>query len=181
MITHYTPRMAKPPSLSEDLAASVRVSLVRAGEGGDGAWVAEVDGAPGVSARGATPEEAVRHALDGVGGVTEPAGPEGVTQDAPKPENGARRSGRLLVRMPASLHDELARAAELEGVSLNQLITGALAGAVAWRSDGARGPQAPDEAAGRLTRIAVAVNLAVVGLVALVALALLVVAWRDGL
>ena len=35
--------------------------------------------------------------------------------------------------MPATLHDELARAAESEGVSLNQLITGVLAGAVEWR------------------------------------------------
>ena len=42
-------------------------------------------------------------------------------------------SGRLLVRMPQSLHAELARVAEHEGVSLNTLITGALASSVGWR------------------------------------------------
>ena len=43
------------------------------------------------------------------------------------------RSGRFLIRMPQSLHDALAREAEHEGVSLNTLITNALAGAVSWR------------------------------------------------
>ena len=60
----------------------------------------------------------------------------------------ARHSGKLLVRMPATLHDELAKAAEAEGVSLNQLITGALASAVGWRGSGEPRPAAPESRPG---------------------------------
>jgi len=52
-----------------------------------------------------------------------------------QPDAPRTHSGRLLVRMPQSLHAELARAAEREGVSLNTLVTGALAAAVGWRHD----------------------------------------------
>ena len=41
-------------------------------------------------------------------------------------------SGRLLLRMPAALHAELARWAEREGVSLNQFITRSLEGRIGW-------------------------------------------------
>ena len=47
----------------------------------------------------------------------------------------AAPSGRLLLRMPAALHAELAQTAEREGVSLNQFITRALAGTIGWGTD----------------------------------------------
>jgi hypothetical protein len=60
-------------------------------------------------------------------------------QDAP-----VGHSGRLLVRMPATLHAELAQVARREGVSLNALVVAALSGAVGWRSpDAARPEPAP--------------------------------------
>jgi hypothetical protein len=103
---------------------------------------------------------------------------------------GARHSGKLLVRMPATLHDELARVAQAEGVSLNQLITGVLASSVGWRGNGvepmspraAQGDTSQDEAAisPRLTRAALIANLAVVLLAAAAAIALLVAAWQAG-
>lgn len=46
----------------------------------------------------------------------------------------AQRSGRLQVRMPASLHDELVQAAAADGVSLNQYVCSVLAGAVRWKT-----------------------------------------------
>jgi hypothetical protein len=104
-------------------------------------------------------------AQDGVGDVSEP-------------QSKAKHSGKLLVRMPATLHDELARAAESEGVSLNQLITGVLAGAVGWRAPGEEAPRSGGST--RATRIALIANLAVVLVVAVAAVALLAVAWRDG-
>jgi hypothetical protein len=56
-------------------------------------------------------------------------------------------------------------------VSLNGFITNVLSGAVAWRSpDEHRGP-------GRVVRIAVLVDLVLVTIAALLAVALLVVAW----
>src|SRR5215210_442995 len=63
----------------------------------------------------------------------------------------ATHSGRLLVRMPGTLHAELAREADREGVSLNAFIVAALSGAVAWRSNPAAraaGANTPAAAAG---------------------------------
>jgi predicted HicB family RNase H-like nuclease len=176
----YTRNVVGVPSLAEDAAASsYRISLIRS-DGPDAPWLAEVEGLPSCSRRGATPEEAVQQAWAAVEELTTPAR-EADAQAAPEPK-AARHSGKLLVRMPATLHDELARAAEAEGVSLNQLITGVLASAVEWRSGEERprgaAPQQEQTLSGRLTRAALAANLAVVLVVAVVAIALLIVALR---
>jgi len=46
----------------------------------------------------------------------------------------AAHSGRILLRVPRSLHGELIAAADREGVSLNQFCAAVLAGAVKWRA-----------------------------------------------
>lgn len=181
----YTGNVVRVPSLAED--APYRISLIRTGDGADAVWLAEVEGLPSCSARGATPDEAVQRAWAAAEQKTSGAP---VAADEAKPKSAPRHSGKLLVRMPATLHDELARAAESEGVSLNQLITGVLASAVAWRSDDERGPGSRSSAAvapagedarsARFTRVALAANLAVVLIAAAVAIALLIVAWRAG-
>ena len=108
--------------------------------------------------------------------------------EEPQPQQNTH-SGRLLVRMPQSLHAELARVAEHEGVSLNTLITGALASSVAWRDGAVDGldldePVAQDARPAaqrpRWTSIALAANLVVVVLAATVAIVLLVVALGHG-
>jgi hypothetical protein len=99
-----------------------------------------------------------------------------VDGDDGSPRPTPSHSGKLLVRMPATLHDELAHAAEREGVSLNQLITGVLASSVGWRSP----THADDDLAQRsprLTSTVLAANFAVVLLAAVIALALLLTAW----
>jgi hypothetical protein len=93
-------------------------------------------------------------------------------------------SGRLMLRMPQSLHAELAEAAERGQVSLNQFITDALASAVGSRSedspkDGGRASDAPAGRAGAV-RLAIIVNVIVLAIVAAVAVVLLVIALRDG-
>ena len=88
-------------------------------------------------------------------------------------KDDSSHSGRLLLRMAPSLHGELARAAERDGVSLNAYITGVLGRAADGRPPG--GPAAPGE--GRLIRIAVMADLVLVAVAAVVAIALLVVAW----
>jgi antitoxin HicB len=50
--------------------------------------------------------------------------------DIPLPSNDDSYSGKLLVRMPKSLHRRLAETAENEGVSLNQYIVSLLSAAV---------------------------------------------------
>jgi predicted HicB family RNase H-like nuclease len=184
----YTGNVVRVPSLAEDAASSYRISLIRSGEGSDAPWLAEVDGLPNCSARASTPEEAVRRAWAAVEELTTTVRE---ADDEAKPPAAPRHSGKLLVRMPATLHDELARAAEAEGVSLNQLITGVLAGAVEWRagderaqrtigSTGTAPPVEGETLSVRLTRAALAANLAVVLVAAIVAILLLIVAWRAG-
>jgi RNA polymerase sigma-B factor len=129
------------------------------------------------------------------------SGTEMATREG-QPDERPAHSGRLLVRMPPSLHSELVRSAEREGVSLNTLVTGALAGAVGWRGARAPGAEPPtaappapephdpggDGAAGtrpasrrqQWMSIALAVNFAVVGLAAVLAIVLLVIAWQGG-
>jgi RNA polymerase sigma factor (sigma-70 family) len=127
---------------------------------------------------------------DDVAAPTDPAysGPE-MVQQASEPEQPAEHSGRLLVRMPPSLHTQLARAAEREGVSLNTLVTGALAGAVGWRDANAEAPPPgpdtpatspePNERRRTLLSVALAANFAIVAVAAVLAIVLLVVAWQS--
>jgi antitoxin HicB len=100
----------------------------------DDQWVATIDALPGCTARGATPDEAVERAAEAMTSWLASARREG--KDVPEPKTAQSHSGRLLLRMPQTLHAELARIAEREKVSLNQFITDVLAGALGWRTTG---------------------------------------------
>lgn len=182
--TLYTRSVVGAPSSPVNSAPTLRISLVRHGDPSDEAWLAEVEDLPQCSARGATPEEAARRAWAAIEQSRDAATLVAADGVSPTP----RHSGRLLVRMPATLHDELARTAETEHVSLNQLITGILASAVEWRSSGTEGrhggtgdPALADGAeagrSARLTRTVLAANFALVLLAGIVAIALLLTAW----
>ena len=183
--------MVGAPSLAVDVAHSYRISLQRSGEGADATWLAEVDELPSCSARGATADEALRRAW---AAANEATGLSEITESA-VPTTGARHSGRLLVRMPATLHDELARAAAMEGVSLNQLISGTLAAAMRWRvPDGNGMTTATSQIVGgaesslsdgrwlspRSIRLALVANAVVLVIAAIAAIALVIVAWQNG-
>jgi antitoxin HicB len=100
----------------------------------DDQWVATLDALPGCTARGATPDEAVERAREAMDAWLASAKREG--KNVPEPKTAQSHSGRLLLRMPQTLHAELARIAERESVSLNQFITDVLAGALGWRATG---------------------------------------------
>ena len=104
------------------------VTLVR----DDAEWIATVDALPGCNARGSSPDEAIERVAAAAAAWVETAGREG--KEIPEPKSAQSHSGRLLLRMPQTLHAELARAAERERVSLNQFITDALSGALGWRA-----------------------------------------------
>jgi len=97
-------------------------------------WVATIDALPGCSGRGPTPDEAVERAAEAMTIWLASARRDG--KDIPEPKTAQSHSGRLLLRMPQTLHAELARVAEREKVSLNQFITDVLAGALGWRTTG---------------------------------------------
>jgi RNA polymerase sigma-B factor len=84
------------------------------------------------------------------------------------------RSGRLLLRLPRTLHAEVATAAQREGVPLNTYIASTLAAAVA--DPATTIPSAP-EAAPRPARRLLVLNAAVIALAALAGIALLLYAW----
>jgi hypothetical protein len=118
----------------------------------------------------------------------EGAAPETAAAETAAPETKERRagrsgahSGRLLLRMPESLHAELARASQSDGVSLNTFITEVLANAVGWQGSGlpARGKRrrparaASAEARRPMLPSLLVANLVIVGAVGIVALVLL--------
>jgi len=96
-------------------------------------------------------------------------------QRAQEPEPS--HSGRLLLRMPKTLHAELASRSDAEGVSLNQFIVSALARTVSGDApEGGDAAAAPERE--RSLRIALIVNAVVVGIAAATAIALLIYAFR---
>jgi len=101
--------------------------------------------------------------------------------EAPGRKRTGAHSGRLLLRMPESLHGELARASGRAGVSLNAFINDVLAGAVGAQAARARpASRAARPGRGRrrpLERLLVA-NLLVVTAVGALAVVLLVQALR---
>src|SRR5215468_6758907 len=99
------------------------------------------------------------------------ATPDAVRDEPPEAASAKPRqktgtySGRLLLRMPRTLHEELAKASDRDGISLNQFITGVLASAVDWKQDGGDHKSARRERS-RSMAILLAANLMLVGLAA---------------
>src|SRR6476659_252467 len=112
------------------------ITLVQDGEEDGGKWIAAAEELPDCTSRGDTAEEAIAGLKDAMAAWIAPALREG--RDIPEPRSEATHSGRLLLRMPRTLHAALTKAAERENVSLNQFITDSLASVVGWR----RGPTA---------------------------------------
>ena len=97
---------------------------------GNEGFVASVEELPGAYSQGATLEEAAINVRDAMEGWISVALEDGV--EIPEPRDPSAYSGRFLLRIPTSLHAELARRAEREGVSLNQYVSTTLAGAVGY-------------------------------------------------
>jgi multisubunit Na+/H+ antiporter MnhC subunit len=76
--------------------------------------------------------------------------------------------------MPRTLHADLAQAAEREGTSLNQFITAALATKVGSGPDEPRSE--PSQTQSRVIAAALVANAVVIGLAAVAAIAVLIVA-----
>jgi DNA-directed RNA polymerase specialized sigma24 family protein len=116
------------------------------------------------------------------GGAAAPAVAE-VEPAEPNSKARAGHSGRLMLRMPQSLHAELAEAAEREEVSLNQYITNTLAAGVGWHTDssGDAGPESERGAPPKWLPAAIVTNIVVVVIAGVIALILLIVALSQGL
>jgi antitoxin HicB len=171
--------------------------VVRDGEDKGKPWTASVEELPGCTSQGKTSEEALGGIQSAMAKWIAVALEEG--REIPEPRSATSHSGRLLLRMPRTLHADLTRASEREGVSLNQFITDVLAAAVVWRA----GPQASrpgtttpiNQAPGaegltaepgarrrtkrsqtRVTTMALAANFVIVGVAGIVAIIVLIAA-----
>jgi antitoxin HicB len=178
-----SPKVAIPRPRRNDRDLPHRISIVRDHESDQGhEWTAHAEELPGCEAHGDSLEEAVRRIDDAVEEWIEDALAKG--REVPDPRTAASYSGRLMLRMPRSLHAELSEAAEREGVSLNQFIANSLERSLD-APVGAPGEVVDDDAGeGRqvpgLLRLAIIVNLIVVLVAAVVAVVILVVASQQG-
>lgn len=91
--------------------------LIPETEGGFSAYITEFEGC---LAEGETPDEALKNLEDTAIAWIEAELESG--REIPDAWNAQEYSGKLLLRLPKSLHRQLARYAEKEGVSLNQFV-----------------------------------------------------------
>lgn len=194
-------RRARAQAVREYAGLPYRVTLVQDETDKEQPWVATVEELPGCSSRGRTRDDAAAGIQEAIAAWVAAALEEG--REIPEPRATASHSGRLLLRMPRTLHAELSGAAEREGVSLNQLITDVLASAVHWQGRGgsratAGGAEAPltqepgeegltaqpaarpnrvPRGSQRLLIVVLAANFVVVVVAAVVAIAVLLSAW----
>jgi RNA polymerase sigma-B factor len=176
-------RTATPAGMAQDyMELPYHISVVRDQAGGkEHAWTARVDEFPGCEAHGATLEEAVR----GIRGTMQQWIARALMseRELPAPRREPSHSGRVLLRMPQSLHAELARAAEREKVSLNQFIASSLTSAMDAPRARRPAPSSPSGSAGpasRLVSVALVAAMALVLAAGVIAAIVLVVAWQQG-
>ena len=100
------------------------VQLLPQNEDGDEFWIAEILDLPGCMTDGATPDEALENIEEAKRLWIEAILEDGF--EVPEPAQLRDYSGKLLVRMPKSVHQGLAVQAKLEGVSLNQYVVSLL-------------------------------------------------------
>ena len=113
------------------------IELSRRDEDEESYWVCEIPDLPGCVADGETPEEAIESLSEAKRLWIESRLEHG--HSVPLPTNTRGYSGRLLLRMPRSLHRKLAAQSRREGTSLNMYLVSllserAVGGATAQRA-----------------------------------------------
>ena len=94
----------------------------------DGTWFARIVEFTGCMTEGDTADEAMKNLDEAMAGWIEVHLED--DEPIPPPLTSDQYSGKFLMRVPRTLHRELARRADLEGVSLNQYALSTLARAV---------------------------------------------------
>jgi RNA polymerase sigma-B factor len=128
---------------------------------------------------------AVKKGQDGVAPAAEASDASTPGRRSSKSKAATGYSGRILVRMPSELHEQLARAAEREDISLNRYVNDALSNSVEADPNQASSGDDPGPNGRRRSapavRVALATNLAIVVLAAVVAIVLLALAIQRGI
>jgi len=134
--------MDRAKDLNYYLALPYTIEIIRED---DSTWFARVAELPGCMTEGDSLEDATAMIYDALASWVETALEDG--QPIPEPRAAEEYSGKFVVRVPKSLHRDLAEAAAREKVSLNQYIGTELARAVG-RDQAALRPQRKARAAG---------------------------------
>jgi antitoxin HicB len=166
-----------------------RIELARDGADDERPWRAVVEELPGCEVRGTTPPDAVSRIQAAMAEWV--ASAQAAGREVPQPHDARAYSGKLLLRMPKSLHADVAHAAERDQISINNYINSLLAAGVQWRRPPGEVPEGTafatldedltDEAPGpdalrRMLRVAVAANIATTVFLAALAVVLLLAA-----
>jgi RNA polymerase sigma-B factor len=160
-----------------------RISVIRDHGNIEGhEWTAQAEDLPGCQVHGESAEEAIRGIDAAIEEWIEDALAKG--REVPDPRTAASYSGRLMLRMPRSLHAELSGAAEREGVSLNHFSASALdrapASSAVATGDVSEGDSGHRRTMPALLRLAIVINLIVVLVAAVVAVVILLVGSQQG-
>jgi len=115
-------------TVEDYLKLPYHIEIIREADEENPGWVARVIELPGCITQGDTFEELGEMIDDAMRGWIGVALEDGIPVPEPAPDEDY--SGKFVVRLPRSLHRQLAETAEREGVSLNQFINVALARAV---------------------------------------------------
>lgn len=118
-------------TVSEYLALPYRVNLIPE----DGGWVAVVPDLPGCMTQADDWDELQTMIQDAKRVWIAGALKHDMAVPEPSEDDDEREySGRTQLRMPKTMHRDLVEQADLEGVSLNAVITNLLAGGVGWQA-----------------------------------------------
>lgn len=109
-------------NLAYYLSLKYPVQIVECGEGG---YFVKIPDLPGCLSQGETVKEALKNIKEAKELWLESAFED--KAEIPLPADERDYSGKFIVRLPVSLHERLALAAEREGVSLNQYVALVLA------------------------------------------------------
>ena len=112
------------PDASYYAALDYPVELSRRDEEEESYWVCEVPDLPGCVADGETPDEAIESLSEAKRLWIDARLEHG--HRVPEPTTARGYSGRLLLRMPRSLHRKLAAQSRREGTSLNMYVVSLL-------------------------------------------------------
>jgi antitoxin HicB len=114
------------------------IEVIRDNDEENPGWVARVVELPGCITQGDTFDELGEMVEDAMRGWIGVALEDGIPVPEPAPDEDY--SGKFVVRLPRSLHRQLAETASREGVSLNQFVNVALARAVERTNPSVRYP-----------------------------------------
>lgn len=87
-------------------------------------WIARIPDVNNCGGSGATPAEAIEDAYENLAFELETLKEEG--KEIPQPRDESKFSGKISLRMPKYLHEKIDEIAQLEEVSINQLIVATL-------------------------------------------------------